>query len=325
MSGRLEKENKLRIRIENKLEELPPVFTEFYNYMEADQKSYATIEHYIEYTRDFMNFMSDKGIYDDFYKDITVAEIREYITSLRRREKGGKEIRNGSSIQATRWSALNTFFNFLVLDDYIDINPMTKTKRPKNRVDNEIVYLEQDEIEIILDKIKNESKVQYKNRDIAVITLSLVTGVRVGALVQIDIEDIDFKENTIRVIEKGDKERYLKFGTNTRDILSAWLLDRTTYFGDTDTHALFVSQRRQRLTVEGVRRIIGKYADGINGKHITPHKLRSSTATNMAKAGVDIQTIANILGHNSVTTTQRYAAVLDSNKQKAVNAIDGMF
>jgi integrase/recombinase XerC len=68
-----------------------------------------------------------------------------------------------------------------------------------------------------------------------------------------------------------------------------------------------------------------KYADGINGKHITPHKMRSSAATNMAKSGVDIQTIANILGHQSVTTTQRYAAVLEENKQRATEALDNMF
>jgi site-specific recombinase XerD len=148
---------------------------------------------------------------------------------------------------------------------------------------------------------------------------------RVGALTQINIEDIDFKNNTIHVVEKGNKERYLQFGTNTRNILSAWLLDRATYFGEVETNALFISQWRERLSVEGVRKFMKKYADGINGKHITPHKMRSSAATNMAKAGVDIQTIANILGHQSVTTTQRYAAVLEENKQKATDALDNMF
>jgi integrase/recombinase XerD len=92
-----------------------------------------------------------------------------------------------------------------------------------------------------------------------------------------------------------------------------------------DTEALFISQSRQRLTVEGVRRLMEKYANGINGKHITPHKMRSSAATNLAKAGVDIQTIADILGHSSVTTTQRYAAVLEQNKQQATDALDDLF
>lgn len=325
MSGRIEQENKLKRKIEEKLNILPDIFSEFYSYMEADQKSYATIKHYIEYVSDFMDAVAKDEEKDDFYKYVTVPEIREYIVSLRRRDENGKEVKNSDSIQATRWSALNTFFGFLVMDDYLDINPMTKTKRPKNRKEKPIVYLEQDEIDSILDKIREESKPQFVNRDLAIITLGIATGIRVGALVQINVEDINFKDNTIHVIEKGGKERYLKFGTNARNVLSSWLVDRSTYFSDTETSALFISQWRQRLTEEGVRKLMKKYANGINGKHITPHNMRKSTATNLAKKGVDIQTIADILNHQNIQTTRRYAAVLDENRQRATDAIDEMF
>lgn len=325
MSGRIEQENRLKTKIEEKLNTLPVIFSEFYNYLEADQKSYATIKHYIEYVSDFMDAVAKDGQQKDFYHHVTVSEIREYIISLRRRSDNGKEIKNGDSIQTTRWSALNTFFNFLVMDDYLDVNPMTKTKRPKNRTEKPIIYLEQNEIEVVLDKIREDSKPQFVNRDLVIVALGIGTGIRVGALVQIDIDDINFKDNTIHVIEKGNKERYLPFGTNVRNMLSAWLVDRATYFGDAETNALFISQWKQRLSTEGVRKLINKYADGIGGKHITPHKLRSSAATNLAKSGVDIQTIANMLGHQSVTTTQRYAAVLEENKQKATNTLDEMF
>ena len=324
MSGRIEAENQLRDKIEKRLKTLPSIFYDFYNYMEADQKSYGSIKHYIEYVADFMYAVVDNPS-DDFYKDISVHQIREYIISLRRRVEKGKEVRNSDSIQATRWSAINAFFNFLVLDDYIDVNPMTKTKRPKNKKEKPIVYLEQEEINDVIDRIKKESKPQFVNRDLAIVMLGIGTGIRVGALVQINVNDIDFKENTIHVIEKGNKERYLKFGANTRNVLSAWLIDRATYFDGTDTEALFISQWRQRITDEGVRKLINKYADGINGKHITAHTMRKSAATNMVKAGVDIQTVADILGHNSVTTTQKYAAVLEQNKQHATDAIDSMF
>ena len=325
MNGRIEKENQLKKKIDDKLRTLPSIFRAFYNYMEADQKSYASIKHYIEYVSDFMDATCKDSNNNEFYNHVTVADIREYIVSLRRRIENGKEIKNSDSIQATRWSALNTFFNFLVMDDYLEVNPMTKTKRPKNRKEKPIVYLDEDEINSILDKIREESKPQFVNRDLAIITLGIGTGMRVGALTQINIEDIDFKNNTIHVIEKGNKERYLGFGINTRNILSAWLLDRATYFEGVETNALFISQWKQRLSEEGVRKFMKKYADGINGKHITPHKMRSSAATNMVKSGVDIQTVANILGHQSVTTTQRYAAVLEENKQKATDALDKMF
>ena len=324
-SGKIEQENKLRAKINERLALLPNVFTEFYNYMEADSKSYGTCLHYISYVADFMDFVTQGNINEDFYKYVTVAEIRAYITSLRRRTEGNAEVKNGDSIQATRWSALNTFYNFLVMDDYVDFNLMTKTKRPKNRSEKPIVYLEKDEIDDILNKIRTESKPQYVNRDIALITLGIVTGVRVGALVQINVEDINFKDNTIHVIEKGGKERYIKFGINARNALSSWLLDRQTYFGEVETSALFISQWRERLSTEGVRKLMNKYADGINGKHITAHTLRKSTATNMAKAGADLQTIASVLNHGSIQTTRRYAAAIEKDKQKAIDSVDNMF
>ena len=149
LNGRIEQENKLKGKINEKLTQLPSVFTEFYNYMEADNKSYLTCLHYISYVADFMNFVTKGATNGEFYKDVTVPEIRSYITSLRRRTDGNGETKNGDSIQATRWSALNTFYNFLVMDDYVDLNLMTKTKRPKNRTEKPIVYLEKEEIEDI--------------------------------------------------------------------------------------------------------------------------------------------------------------------------------
>lgn len=324
MNGRLEKENKLKKQIEEKLQMLPPIFNAFYNYMEADQKSYITMKHYIEYVSDFRDAITNDEN-DDFYKDVTVSQLREYIVKLRRRIENGKEVKNSEGAQAVRWSALNTFFNFLVLDEYIDVNPMAKTKRPKNHAEKPITYLEKDEIDKILDKIREESRPQFVNRDLAIIMLGIGTGMRVGALTQINIADIDFKNNTIHVIEKGHKDRYLSFGTNVRNILSMWLLDRQTYFPEVDTDALFISQWRQRITTEGVSKLLKRYADGINGKHITPHKMRSTAATNMVKSGADIQTVANIMGHQSVVTTQRYAAILEENKQRATESLDNLF
>lgn len=325
LSGRIEQENKLRGKINEKLSGLPAILTEFYRYMESDNKSYGTCLHYISYVVDFMEFVTNGVPDNEFYKNASIPDIRSYITSLRRRTDDGVEVKNGDSIQATKWSALNTFYGFLVMDDYMSVNPMSKTKRPKNRTDKPIVYLEKEEINDILDRIRAESKQQYVNRDLAIITLGIVTGIRVGALTQINVEDINFKDNTIHVIEKGGKERYLKFGNNARNALSAWLIDRATYFGEIETNALFISQWRQRLTTEGVRKLMNKYADGINGKHITPHVLRKSTATNMAKAGADVQTIREVLNHQSVQTTMRYMGILEEDKQKAINSVDDMF
>jgi integrase/recombinase XerC len=324
MNGRVEIENKIQKKIEDKIRNLPQIFDAFYNYLESDGKSYGTCERYIDYVYGFMKYITKGEYIEEFYKNATVTEVRTYISSLRRRTEKGAEIKNGDSIQASRWSALNTFYNFLVLDDYVETNPMAKTKRPKDKSNKEVVYLEKDEINQILDKIKEDNNNKFLNRDLAIVILGISTGLRVGALVQINVEDIDFKTNTIKVWEKGGKERSIKFGNNTRAILSQWIKDRETYFDGLETNALFISQWRDRITTEGLRKVLRKYTKDLD-KHITPHSLRKSCATQAYIAGTDIRTIANMLGHNSTSTTLKYAAAVDSKKDEMVDNLDKLF
>ena len=324
MNGRVEIENKIQKKIEEKIQKLPQIFEDFYNYLESDGKSYGTCERYIDYVCDFMKYVSKNDCTEDFYKNVSVADVRAYISSLRRRTEKGEEVKNGDSIQAARWSALNTFYNFLMIDDYIETNPMSKTKRPKDKTVKEVVYLEKDEINQILDKIRENEHNKFMNRDLAIVILGISTGLRVGALVQINVEDIDFRTNTIKVWEKGGKERAIKFGNNTRAILSQWIMDRETYFEEITTNALFISQWRDRITTEGLRKVLKKYTKDLD-KHITPHSLRKSCATQAYMSGADIRTIANMLGHNSTSTTLKYAAAVDSKRDEVVANLDSIF
>lgn len=324
MNGRVEIENKIQKKIDEKIKKLPRIFEAFYNYLESEGKSYSTCERYIDYVCDFMKYVFKGEFTEDFYKNASVADVRAYISSLRRRTEKGEEIKNGDSIQAARWSALNTFYNFLVFDDYMETNPMTKTKRPKDKSNKEIVYLEKEEINQILDKIRENENNKFMNRDLAIVILGISTGLRVGALVQINITDIDFRTNTIKVWEKGEKERAIKFGNNTRSILSQWIMDRDTYFDNVETDALFISQWRDRITTEGLRKVLKKYTKDLD-KHITAHTLRKSCATQAYMSGADIRTIANMLGHNSTSTTLKYAAAVDSKQDEMVENLDNMF
>ena len=158
-------------------------------------------------------------------------------------------------------------------------------------------------------------------RDKAIIGLALATGMRVSALVQINIEDIDFEHNSVKVIEKRTKTRTLYFGDNTKELLQDWIETRSKYYRDVDTTALFLSQRKRRITTNGVRNIVEKYTKDIN-KHITPHKLRATAATQAAAAGISVQTIQDMYGHGSIQTTMRYVKALDKEKEKAVNTMD---
>lgn len=324
MNGRLESElNKQKI-IKAKLEKLPPIFTEFYSYMEEDDRSYNTIEHYIDYNVEFMDYVTKGKRDDEYYKNVTQSNIRQFISSQRTKEKEGEIVRTGDSILATRWSAIKKFFTFLNDLGFIDNNPVEGTKRPKVKTNNEVTFLEEDEINKLFKNIKERSTERLLNRDLCIFSLFISTGLRKSALVQINVEDVNFKTNTITVIEKGRKERSIGFGENMRQLLLNWIQDRRDYFDVGEIGPLFVSQWNNRMSTKNVEMLLAKYINGVTDKHITVHKLRATAATQMGAHDVPVQVIKEILGHNNVNTTLRYVAALDKQKQEAINILDGI-
>jgi integrase/recombinase XerC len=323
MNGRLEKENQAREKMEQKLSSLPTVFSSFYNWMDAREKSFITMDHYINHVVEFMNFCTKGKNDESFYKKITDTDIEKYMVFIRRRIVNGTEVEVGDDIRAAKWSSLNTFFKFLSQKKYIEDNPMLLTERPQIRTKHTITYMTSDEIQSVFKRIKEEARKKSKNRDHCILAIGLGTALRVSAIVNINIEDVDFKTNTIRVIEKERKTRDIKFGENIRNALLIWIKDREVYFGGKETGPLFITQKGSRMSDDTVRNIVKKYTDHLP-KHITPHKLRSSAAMNLYGEGVDILTISSLLGHENVTTTQRYTRAYDEDKQNATNILDNL-
>lgn len=321
MNGWIEKNEKLKQQIEKHLKTLPQIFTEFYIDMQGDGKSYNTIKNYISYVEHFMNYVTNGKICDNWYLSVKAPLIKKYIISLATRKVGEEIIKTSDDYQALRWSAINTFFRFLMVNEYIKQNPMLKTKRPKINTEHPVTYLTKTEISEVMDSIDKNYTGKMLTRDKAIIGLSLATGIRVSALVQINIEDIDLDNNTIKVVEKRTKTKVIQFGDNTKNLLKDWMKDRMQYYGDVDTSALFLSQWKRRITTNGVRDLVSKYTKNIN-KHITPHKLRATAATQAAAAGVNVQTIQNMYGHSSIQTTMRYVEALDKEKAEAINIMD---
>ena len=163
-------------------------------------------------------------------------------------------------------------------------------------------------------------------RNKTVISLALATGLRISALVNINKEDIDWDMGFIKIIEKRQKVREIPIGQNIIFVLKEWIEVRDKVFGNLNTTAVFISQKNGRLSPDAANDALKKYCieAGIQ-KKITLHKLRSSAATNLAASKVDIQTIGNILGHRSTSTTLKYVAVLDENKKNAVGILDNLF
>ena len=323
MSGRCEKEKKLEIKIKNRLNGMPAVVTEYYYSLIGSGKSYDTAYRYVNHIISFLNYTFQGKCDEKFYMSIKPIHINKYITSLRTKEVNGKVKRTSDSIRSVSWSALNSFFQFLV-PDYLSANPVENTTRPKMKDNPKVTFLTPEEITRVMDNINAKAQARFKNRDLCLLKLGFSTGLRVSAIVQIDVDDIDLKHNQIRVTEKGDYDNYVMFGDNLKAQIVAWLDDRKKYFSGCDTQALFVSQFGQRISVDMVAELLKKYSSGATDKHVTPHVMRHSCATNLYEKTGDIYLCAKQLNHKNVSTTQRYAELSKEKQKRAANILDGM-
>lgn len=216
----------------------------------------------------------------------------------------------------------------------IEKNPTIFVDMPKLH-DKAIIRLDIDEVALLLDYVENcgkeltgQKKVYYektKTRDLAILTLLLGTGIRVSECVGLDINDIDFKNNGIKVTRKGGSEMVIYFGEEVRNALENYL--ETTRASATPLpdheNALFLSTQRKRMGVQAIENMVKKYARQVTpNKKITPHKLRSTYGTSLYKETGDIYLVADVLGHRDVNTTKKhYAAMDDARRRKAATAV----
>ena len=323
MNGRLEKEMKFYGAIEEKLKTLPSVFNDYYISMRANRKSYTTINVYINNILHFINFLGD-NISEDFYKHITASDIERYIISLETRETKNGIQRMGDDILQCRWSSLNNFFDWLMKRNYISINPMSTVNRPKNNTQHKVIYLTKVEVNRLYRAIERNPNEVESIRDETLIKVALATALRISALLNLNIDDIDFDNNVINVIEKRQKVRSIQIGNNLQELLKNWIKIRNEVYANTETNALFLSNRTQRMSDDAANYMLKKYCKEAEIKVITFHKLRASAACMLAKNGMPLKTIAKQLGHNSTEVTQRYVAAFDEDNEKALNILDGL-
>lgn len=323
MSGRYEKEKKFENRIIEKLKNAPPVMTEYYYDLIGSGKSLATTYNYINYIMSFITFIYGNNYKDDFYKEIKSVHINQYIASLRTKEVNGKIERTSDSIRTVQWSALNSFFQFLI-PEYIKENPVANTNRPKMKDKPNVTYLTEEEISNLLKYVELNANKRMKSRDLCWLKLGFSTGLRVSAIVQIDIGDIDFENNQIRVTEKGDYDEYVMFGEKMREQLIKCIEDRESICDNVNTNALFISQLGKRLSADMLAKQLTQYAGSITNKKVTPHVMRHSCATNLYEKTGDIYLCSKQLHHKNVSTTERYAELSNIKKREASNILDNL-
>lgn len=324
LTGRLEKEELFYQKINEKLKNLPTVLNEYYISMRANRKSYTTIGVYINNVLHFARFITNDNITDNFYKGITQTDVEQYMISLETKRNSKGVTRTGDDILQARWSSLNNFFDWLVKKKYVDVNPIQLVERPKNNTQHQVTYLTKTQINKLLKATDSNPSEVMAIRDRTIISLALATALRVSALVNINIEDIDFNNNVINVIEKRQKVRTIPFGEQTKKMLKEWIDVRREAFSDVDTDALFVSQKKGRISVDSIGDLLAKYCDEANIQRITPHKLRATAACMLAKNDIPIKAIAKQLGHNNITTTMRYIDVFNEDMEKTKNILDNL-
>lgn len=200
---------------------------------------------------------------------------------------------------------LSSFFKYLILKGQLTSNPINLIKAPK--IDKNIPrVLTLNEIYKLLDKFEPTNNLQV--RDVCMVELLFSSGLRVGELVSLNLENLDFNDKQLRVRGKGNKERIVPIGSFALKRLQDYLKVRTS-FAPKD-HALFVNRFGERITTRGVEQNLDKLAlkVGLDGK-ISPHKLRHSFATELLSNGADLRVVQEMLGHSSLAATQIYTHV----------------
>lgn len=245
-----------------------------------------------------------------FFQKIELTDLHRYLNYL------SMVYADKSTTRARKVAALKSFFNYLTLKEKVlDKNPTVELETPKlsKRLPK---YLTLDESLSLLHSVEGE----FEKRDLCILTLFLNCGLRLSELVNINM--VDFKNNVLTVIGKGDKERSIYLNNACQKAIQEYIAVRPKD-GLKDREALFISKRGCRISRRTVEMMVKKYivSAGLDPNKYSPHKLRHTAATLMHKyGGVDIRALQQILGHESISTTEIYTHVDNEEVKEALNS-----
>ncbi len=266
--------------------------SEFIDSLKSYGYSAHTLRNYTIDLSQFISFLQKKG---KSLNEITHTDIRDFIGE-RLKE------RNSKTSIARKLSSVRSFFDFLVEKKVLEHNPSEVISTPKLERKLPSFLSEREAINLL-----GEGENLKEKRDICIIELLYSSGLRVSELVSLNWEDVNLRNRVVRVKGKGKKERIVPFGSHAERRLKEWFKLRFQINnGRFDEEPLFINMRGERITARSVERIVKKYGIELISKKITPHSLRHSFATHLLMRGADLRTIQELLGHESLETTQRY-------------------
>ncbi len=334
-------EQKTVLRLREVTNELPPYVKMFFRAIEntsapRTRLAYAyDIKTFFIYLQNNNSLFKNKPLKDISLNDIdklNALDIEEYMDYLSYYEINGRICSNNERAKKRKLSALRVFFSYMYKRDMISSNVVEKVDMPKIR-EKAIIRMDVNEVADFLDNVEYGNKLtkhqqvfheKTKTRDLALLTLMLSTGIRVSECVGLNINDVDFNNDCIKVTRKGGYEAFVYFSDEAEAELKKYLEERKKIVpveGHED--ALFLSSQRKRIGVRTVEKMVKKYAQVTTPtKHITPHKLRSTYGTELYQETGDIYLVADVLGHKDVNTTKKHYADMDEMKRrKARNVV----
>lgn len=309
MKGTDEINKRFQKKIENTLR-LYPELNGFYYFL--GNKSIRTTNTYIKRIATFIEYTGKRNFSELMFDDFSGFMIKMK-TNL-----DGSSATSSQMIGA--YSALKKFGKYLVASEQLPSNPMDHIDRPKPVESQETIkkrelgYLEKKEINKFVGNIDigvgshkaRARQEKWKERDLAIVMIFLNTGMRCSALISLDITDVDFTNNTVIVTDKGSKVTKYELTDELMSIIKKWIEKRNEILKDIQEDALFISNRKQRISDKAVEGVVRKYASNIEGKNISPHKLRATFGTQVLNATGDLYLTQQAMGHSSPKTTELY-------------------
>lgn len=316
----------------------PQILRDFLAYHETIKgQSPRTIAEYYLDLRMFLRFLelmreelpvhtdletiSIKDIDVAFLRNVTTSDVYDFLAYLandRAIPASGGMVETGVSAttRSRKLSAIKSFYKYLtVRTKLLEESPVADMEYPKLRRSLP-KYLTLEQSEALLRAVQG----QNAKRDYAILLLFLSCGIRRSELVGLNLSDV--YEDRIRVVGKGNKERFVYFGTVCRKAIDEYMVERNKKKGLSDPRALFISRDSNRISVTAVHRLVKKHllAAGLDADQLSAHKLRHTAATMMLSGGVDVKTLQEVLGHENLNTTQIYTHIENTELKIAADA-----
>nr|WP_268913308.1 tyrosine recombinase XerC [Lentilactobacillus sp. SPB1-3]MCZ0977190.1 tyrosine recombinase XerC [Lentilactobacillus sp. SPB1-3] len=280
----------------------------FLKYLKNERKySDETVSSYQRDIQAFISFLNQTNQEDASILKVDAYDVEAYLTNLHDHEYSKNSV-------AQKVSALRTFYNYLIKNDLVSVNPFEYVHlKTENKKLPRFFY--QSEMQALFDSVEKDDENPLSSRNLALLEVFYATGIRVSECAGITLDRIDFTNKMMLIFGKGNKQRYVPFGEHAKNALNNYLPVREKIMVDhnEDHQYLFINHYGKPISARGIEYVLNDIIKKSSlSSDIHPHMLRHTFATAMLNNGADMRTVQELLGHASLSSTQIYTHVTKS-------------